>query len=49
MTGPELAKFLRGLFSQAFWPNEPLSAGELDALRCALYPEITACQISVPR
>ena len=41
VTGPELEKFLRSLFSQAFWPNEPLTEPELDALRGALYPEIT--------
>ena len=41
VTGPELDKFMRSLFNQAFWPNEPLSAEELDALRGALYPEIT--------
>jgi len=41
VTGPELAKYLRSLFSQAYWPNAPLTPAELDSLRGALYPEIT--------
>ena len=41
VTGPELNKFLLALFSQAFWPNAPLTPAELDSLRGALYPEIT--------
>lgn len=40
LSGPELEKLLSPLF-HPFWENEPLNEEDLDALRGALYPEIT--------